>query len=150
MEWHFAKQNWALFGAMLVALMVAVTIGMQTLARTPWNRLRRARGDLDEERRKLSKAEAAARKAEARVDRLMQKHDAVKPRVLQEAREALQDARALAKIADDRLMVAENHVRKIIHEEFPPRKQEKMRRKYLPDRVADNRPFSFGRPRGAG
>lgn len=150
MEWHFAKQNWALFGAMLVALMVAVTIAMQTLARTAWNRLRRARGDVEEERRKLSKAETAARKAEARVDRLMQKHDSVKPRVLQEAREALQDARALAKIADDRLMVAENQVRKIIHEEFPPRKQEKMRRKYLPDRVTDNRPFSFGRPRGAG
>lgn len=143
MEWHFAKENWALFGAMLVALMVAVTIAMQTLAQTPSNRLRRVRGDLEEERRKFGKADAAARKAEARVDRLMQKQDAVKPRLLQEARDALQDARALAKIAEDRLMVAENQVRKIIHEEFPPRKQEKLRRKCLPERMADSRPFSF-------
>lgn len=148
MELHFAKQNWALFAALLVALMVAVTIAMQTLAQTPSNRLRRVRGDLEQERRKFAKAEAFARKAEARVDRLMQKQDAVKPQSLQDARDALQDARALAKIADDRLMVAENQVRKIIHEEFPPRRQEKLRRKYLPERVADSRPFSFGRPGG--
>lgn len=143
MEWHFAKENWALFGALAVALMVAVSIATQTLTQTPSNRLRRVRGDLEEERRKRSRAGAAARKAEVRVDRLMQKQQTVKPRVLQEARDALQDARALAKIAEDRFMIAENNVRKIIHEEFPPRKHDRMRRKYLPDRTADGRPFSF-------
>lgn len=143
MEWQLAKENWALFAALVVALMVAANIALQTLTRTPSGRLRRVRGDLEQERRKLARAQAAARKAEMRVDRLMQKQESVRPRVLQEARDALQDARALAKIADDRFMVAENHVRRIIHEEFPPRKQERLRRKYLPERTPDARPFSF-------
>ena len=65
------------------------------------------------------------------------------PMLVQEARDALQDARALQKIADDRLLVAENQVRRIIVEEFPPIKQLRLRRRYLPADVRDPRPFSF-------
>lgn len=82
-------------------------------------------------------------RAESRLDRMLQKAEKIRPSELQAAKEALQDARALQKIAEDRLMVAENHVRRIIHEEFPPVKQQKLRARYLPEALPERRPFSF-------
>ena len=51
--------------------------------------------------------------------------------------------RSLAKIADDKAQVQANHVRRVIFEEFPPSRHEKLRARYLPQDVADKRPFSF-------
>ena len=67
----------------------------------------------------------------------------IRPSSLQEAREKLEDAGALLKIARDRLMVAENQVRRVIFEEFPPARQESLRARYLPQDVVDKRPFTF-------
>jgi hypothetical protein len=61
---------------------------------------------------------------------------------LQEASEAVEDARALAKIAHDQLLVAENLLRNVIIEEFPPRRHESMRRRYLRSDEERGRPFS--------
>lgn len=145
MDLDFARENWALVAALFIGAVVAFFIAHQTLRNTASGQLRRVRADLEDEQRSLRKALAVARKAEARVDRLMNQADRVKPRVLQEAREALNDARALAKIADDKFMVAENHVRRVIHEEFPPAKQQKLRNLYLPEGRTDKQPFSFSR-----
>jgi hypothetical protein len=98
---------------------------------------------MQEQRRAAAIAEDATVKAEVRLDSLQQAREKVRPSYLQEAKEALQDARALQKIADDRLLVAENHVRRIILEEFPPIKQHKLRLRYLPADARDPRPFSF-------
>ena len=67
----------------------------------------------------------------------------VKPRLLQEAKDALQDARALEKIAGDKVLIAANHVRRVIHEEFPPSRQQKLRARYLPGEEQNEGPFSF-------
>lgn len=67
----------------------------------------------------------------------------VKPRVLQEAKEAVEDARAMTGILNDKLMVAENNVRRVILDEFPPVRHERMRDKYLPQDEKDTRPTSF-------
>ncbi len=82
-------------------------------------------------------------KAEHVANRLNENAERAKPRHLQEAKDALQDARALAKIANDRILIAENHVRRVIHEEFPPVKQEALRQKYLSDPARDKKPFTF-------
>ena len=71
------------------------------------------------------------------------KADKVKPRVLQEARNALDDARALQRIMNDRAQVTRNLVRRAIFEEFPPSRHEKLRARYLPEDVESGRPFSF-------
>jgi len=55
----------------------------------------------------------------------------------------VEDAKMLAKIANDKVLIAENHVRRVIHEEYPPVKQERLRKKYLPAQAADKRRFSF-------
>jgi hypothetical protein len=41
------------------------------------------------------------------------------------------------------VLIAENHVRKIIVEEFPPNRHERMRSRYLPGEREDGRPFTF-------
>jgi hypothetical protein len=67
----------------------------------------------------------------------------VPPRRLAEAQGTLEDARALARIARDQVQIAENHVRLIIHEDFAPGRQQRLREKYLPETPPDRRPFSF-------
>ena len=57
-------------------------------------------------------------------------------------REAVEDARALAKIAHDQLLVAENMLRKVIVEEFPPRRHEPLRRRYLRSDEERSRPYA--------
>ncbi|NIN38846.1 MAG: hypothetical protein GTO67_09360, partial [Gammaproteobacteria bacterium] len=50
---------------------------------------------------------------------------------------------ALLKITADQVLIAENHVRKIIVEEFPPNRHDRMRSKYLPDERQGGKPFTF-------
>jgi len=82
-------------------------------------------------------------KAERQKARLMRHVDRVKPRVLNESNEALADAKALAKIAGDRVLIAENQLRRVILEEFPPTQHEKLRNRYLPEASRDKKPFTF-------
>ena len=82
-------------------------------------------------------------RAKARLEGLAGRSESVKPVRLQEARDALQDAEALLKIARDHVLIAENHVRKIIVEEFPPKHHERLRRRCLPGEDDDSKPFSF-------
>ncbi len=143
MDIEFLLSHWGLLAATALLLVVAVNIALLSWQRSASGQLRHALAAMQEQRRVSANAADATDKAESRLDGLMQARDRVRPSLLQEAREALQDARALQKIADDRLLVSENYVRRIIHEEFPPIKQYKLRLRYLPADVRDPRPFSF-------
>jgi DNA-binding phage protein len=98
---------------------------------------------LAEARRDEGRALQAVEKAERIARRLHERAEQAKPRHVQEANGVLEDARMLAKIANDQVLIAENHVRRVIHEEYPPVKQERLRKKYLPEQAADKKPFSF-------
>lgn len=93
--------------------------------------------------REAKRARKAVDKAAARLERLRARADSVKPRHGQEASEVLEDARALQKIADDQVLVARNHVRKIILEEYPPKRHAAMRARYLPQDEVDQKPFTM-------
>lgn len=137
------QAHWALLLASatgFVLLLIAAAHVVRTSAR---GQLRRVRKALRQERGRLRKANAVLAKAERQKSRLMLHADRVKPRLLQESADAVQDASALARIAADRVLVAENQVRRVILEEFPPTQHEKLRNRYLPDGPADKRPFSF-------
>ncbi len=136
-------QNWALLLAAGVLLPVVVL-----LLHRLWSRS--ARGQLNawrrEFRRRLAdqkRAKAALDKRRRRLDKLRGRAASVKPRRITELEEAVVDAEALLKIAEDQVLIAENHVRKVILEEYPPKRHEDMRRKYLSPRGNDARPFSF-------
>jgi len=143
MDSEILLRHWGLLAATVLLVAVALNIALLLWQRSPSGQLRRALAVMQVQRRAAARAADVTDKAEARLDKLMQTRETVRPASLQEARDALQDARALQKIADDKVLIAENHSRRIILEEFPPVKQHKLRMRYFPADVRDPRPFSF-------
>ena len=143
MDWNILKSNWALAVAAILGFIIVMIAVAQLIRRSSWGQLRETLKTLAKARRDEAKALKSAEKAEGVARRLHEYADRAKPRHLQEAKDALQDARALTKIANDKILVAENHVRRVIHEEYPPVRQEALRQKYLPEPARDKKPFSF-------
>jgi hypothetical protein len=140
---QFFIQNWALVAAIAaggLAAFVALAAGVRHSA---YGQLRRVRGNLKRAMRAHRTASNRTRKCEKRLRRLGANVASTKPRTVTEAKEAHEDALALEKIARDKVMIAMNHVRRVITEEFPPVAQERLRRKCLPADPEDKRPFSF-------
>ena len=143
MDSDLLKSNWALIVAAIIGSIIIVLIVIQLIKRSAGGQLRQAMKTLAKARQDEAKAGKSVEKAERITRRLHENADRAKPRHLQEAKDALQDARALAKIANDKILVAENHVRRVILEEFPPIKHDAMREKYLPNAARDQKPFTF-------
>jgi hypothetical protein len=143
MDPELLKSNWALLAAVGIGLIIALIVLSQLIRRSAWGQLRETRRTLAEARQGAARALQAVEKAARIAKRLHERAEHTKPRHVQEANEVLEDARMLAKIANDKVLIAENHVRRVIHEEYPPVKQERLRKKYLPEQAADKRPFSF-------
>jgi FtsZ-interacting cell division protein ZipA len=143
MDWDVLKSNWALIVAAIIGSIIIVIIVLQLIKRSAGGQLRQTLKTLAKARLDEAKARKSVEKAERITRRLHENADRAKPRHLQEAKEALEDARALAKIANDKILIAENHVRRVILEEFPPIKHEAMREKYLPNAARDQKPFTF-------
>jgi len=126
------QADWALWLG-LASLIVAIAVLLpQLLQRTSRGQLKVAVAALKQVRKDYRKSVRALKKAEKKAHKLMARADRIKPRVLQEAREAVEDGKALARIFSDKLMVARNSVRLVIHEEFPPARHERMSKRYLP------------------
>jgi regulator of protease activity HflC (stomatin/prohibitin superfamily) len=143
MDLNVLKSNWALVAAAVIGVIIALIVLSQLIRRSAAGQLRKTAQELKRARKDEAKALKAVAKAERNARRLHEKADIVKPRHLQEAKDGLGDARALAKIANDKVLIAANHVRRVIFEEYPPRKQEMLRQKYLQAEEPDKRPFSF-------
>lgn len=143
MNTDWLRQNWGLVAGLVLIVPVIAAALRALVSRSAWGRLRRARRTLGVARRRHQKLVTRRTALEERVASLQKKAAHVKPRVLQEASEALEDTRSLLKIAADQVLIAENHLRKIIHNEYVPARQEQLRRKYLPGDGDDARPFSF-------
>ena len=137
------QQHWALVGASVLGTAVLLFVLWRVWLDSPRGRLAAARRHLRVALGTARKRQRKARSLASRLDRLEATSDSVQPVRLREAAEAVQDAEALLKIAGDQVLIAENQVRKIIVEEFPPKRHERMRNRYLPGERADGRPFSF-------
>lgn len=137
------QSNWAIWLALAMLLVALVRITPQLLKRTSGSKLKRVLANMKEARKELRKSLRIAAKAERKLQKLLARAKRVKPRILQEAKEAAEDGIALAKILNDKVLVAEAHVRRVIYDEFPPTEHERMREMYLPQDVKDGRPFSF-------
>ncbi len=137
------RDNWALALAGAVTILVVGFMLVRRLADSAPARLRAARKRLAAERVLLRKAESAVERAERHVQALKARAQTVKPRILQEAVGKAADATALARIARDNVLVAEQRLRQVIHEEFAPAKQARLRARYLPESSSEKRPFSF-------
>lgn len=143
MDTTLLEAYWAPILAALIALAVAGYCLAAVYGRSARARLRSRLGELRQCRRRLAATSRVADRAASRVQRLQARPDSIKPRLRSEAEEALADALALQKIAHDQLLIAENQVRKVIVEEYPPRRHDALREKYLPDPAIRRQPFTF-------
>ncbi len=137
------QQHWALLGGSFLGVGALLFAAWRVWLDSPRGRLRSARMRLREKRRKAARCLRGGERARAKFEGLAGRSDSVKPSRLQAAREAVQDAEALLKIAADQALIAENHVRRIIVEEFPPKHHERLRSRYLPGEGGDSKPFTF-------
>jgi len=81
--------------------------------------------------KEVARAQKGLDKASERLDELRRKASTVKPRHVEEAGEAIEDARMLLNNANDQVLIAEKDVRQLILDEYPPNQQDALRRKYL-------------------
>lgn len=135
--------NWALGLAAVIGGLAAITVFVAIFRRSARGQLKRVCAELKKEQKIHRQAAGVTEKSHRRLGKLGKNAEKVKPRLFQEAKDALQDSRALEKIANDQVLIAANHVRRVIHEEFPPSRQQALRDRYLPTGQQDKRPFSF-------
>jgi hypothetical protein len=126
---HWIQSNWALLLAAILVLPACIVVVRTVLSRSARGKLHSAINELRRASREFHKAERRLALLKRREDSLRQRAAKVIPRELQESVEQRGDADALLKIAGDRLLIARNHVRRIILEEYAPHRQERLRRK---------------------
>ncbi len=143
MTLQFLQHNWAVLAASVLGLGIGLFVAYRALDDSARGRLMHLVRLYDEMVVAASRAQRVAAKAEAKLRKLRAKLESAKPRHVQEMSEELEDAHALLKIAEDQVLIAANHVRKLILEEFPPTRHEQLRSKYLPDSAPDSKPFTF-------
>ncbi|MEO1248132.1 MAG: hypothetical protein AAFX56_20845 [Pseudomonadota bacterium] len=136
-------QHWALFAAATAAAVAVTAIAILLWRQSRSGRLRRALKLRRQRLRALAKAAKCARRAKHVLSRLQAKSATIAPNRLVEAEGRYQDCRRLAEIAADQLLVAENRLRKIIVEEFPPGRHEALRQRYRLLDAPAKKPFSF-------
>ena len=125
------QSHWALIVASVVGLAVLLFVVWRIWQDSSSGRLGTELRQLQAVRSDVHKQTRALEKAEKRLGRLQARSESVKPRTAQEAAEAVEDGKALLKILQDKVMVVETRVRTIIVEEFPPKRHEALRRRYL-------------------
>jgi hypothetical protein len=143
MTLEFLQQNWAILAASVLGTAVALFVAYRAFDGSARGQLLRAVRLHQARRQAATKAQRVADKVAARLQKLHTKRDSAKPRHIQEGAEALEDAEALRKIAQDQVLIAANHVRKIILEEYPPKRHARLRARYLPEDEPDKKPFTF-------
>lgn len=143
MTLEIVSKNWALVIASVLGAAILLFVLFRAHQDSARGRLQASVKQLRLREREAQAARRAADRAVASHDRLRAKADSVKPRRVQEASEALEDARALQKIADDQVLVARNQVRKIILAEYPPKRHAAMRTTLLGQDEADQKPFTM-------
>jgi len=131
MSVEFLTKNWALVAASVLGTGIVLFVVFRAFQDSTRGRLNAAVSALRKQEKEARVARRAVDKGEAKLERLRSKAESVKPRHAHEVSENLEDARLLLKIVDDQVLVARNHVRKIIVEDYPPKRHEKMRDKYL-------------------
>ena len=132
---------WAPLAASLIGVALLLFVAWRLWLQSPRGQLSAARSRVRARMKEADRARRVLQKSATALERLEARSDSVRPSRLQEASEAVEDARALAKIAHDQLLVAENLLRKVIVEEFPPRRHESMRQRYLRSDEERGKPF---------
>jgi len=143
MDPDWLLRHWALLAAAAVAAAALFAVLVRVWSGSRAARLKRALRQRRRKESELERAARSARRADRSLRRLEGKVGKIPPKRLTEAEGHAQDARRLYEIAADQLLVAENHVRKIIVEEFPPGQHDALRGRHRLSDVPRKAAFSF-------
>jgi hypothetical protein len=127
----YLQQNWALLIASVLGLGIVLFVLLRASQDSRRGRLGSALTYLRDRERAAQKAAKALDKAGSRIERLRARSESVPPKLADAARDALTEAQELQKLIDDQLLIARNNVRLLIVEEYPPKRHDAMRSKYL-------------------
>jgi hypothetical protein len=127
----YLQQNWALLIASVLGLGIVLFVLLRASQDSRRGRLGSALTYLRDRERAAQKAAKALDKASSRIERLRARSESVPPKLADAARDALTEAQELQKLIDDQLLIARNNVRLLIVEEYPPKRHDAMRSKYL-------------------
>ena len=127
----YLQQYWALLIASVLGLGIVLFVLFRASQDSRRGRLGSALAYMRDRERAAQAAAKAVARATTKIERLRVKSDSVAPKQADAARDALQEAQELEKLIDDQLQIARNNVRMLIVEEYPPKRHEAMRSKYL-------------------
>lgn len=144
MSYELLRPYWALLIASVLGTAIFLFVIYRAYQDSAAGRLQSLAQALRRREQAAKGAAKAVTRLQARLGRMRTKTDSIKPRHAQEATDALLDAQALAKIADDQVLVARNLVRKHILEEYPPKRHAALRDKYLGIEAGQQTPFTMG------
>ena len=125
------REYWALLAASVLAVALLLFVGSRVWQDSAGGRLRAARRDYERCRRARWVGQRRAETRARKLAGLRERADDISPRRIDDASEDYEDARALLKIADDQVLVAAARLRSIIVSEYPPRRHDALRRRYL-------------------
>ncbi len=131
MTLEYLTQNWALAIASVLGTAVLLFVIYRVLQDSARGRLQEMVRQLRRREKDDKAARRAADKALAKLEQLQARADSVKPRQVQAAREALEEAREIQKLVDDQVLIARHDVRTLILQEYAPKRHAAMRKKYL-------------------
>jgi hypothetical protein len=124
-------QNWALVAASVLGTAIFLFVLFRVYEASPWGRLRAQLAVLRQCQAEAVRIESRLTRAADQLAALRARSETTRPRLLNEAEEAVQDAQALKKIAADQVLRAKKQLRDVILEEFAPKRQDELRSKYL-------------------
>jgi hypothetical protein len=127
----YLQQNWALLIAGVLGLGIALFVLFRASQDSRRGRLGSALTYMRDRERAARKAVKALEEATHKIERLRARSESVPPKQADAARDALLEAQEVQKLIDDQLLIARNNVRLLITEEYPPKRHEAMRSKYL-------------------
>jgi hypothetical protein len=138
---EIVTRYWALLMAGVLGAGLLLFVLWRVWLQSPHGQLAGARRHLRIRTREANRTQRELQRSSRALAKLQGRATSVRPRQLQVASESVEDARSLAKIAHDQLLIAENLMRKVIVEEFPPRRHEALRRRYLRSDEERGKPF---------
>lgn len=125
------QQYWALVIASVLGLGIVLFVLSRASQNSRRGRLGSALTYMRDRERAARKAVKALEEVTHKIERLRARSESVPPKQADAARDALLEAQELQKLIDDQLLIARNNVRLLITEEYPPKRHEAMRSKYL-------------------
>ena len=131
MSIDYLQHNWALLIASVLGLGIVLFVLFRASQDSRRGRLGSALTYMRDRERAATKAVKALEEAAHKIERLRARSESVPPKQADAARDALLEAQELQKLIDDQLLIARNKVRVLITEEYPPKRHEAMRSKYL-------------------